>query len=169
MLLKELQKLWGLVLLKRSPADIQYSYLLLGLVLGLVVLAQWMAKLQSLPDASNALWLMFIPVLLLLRIAPFLFFKRSERIVQSLTALFGTDLLINLPLLLALHVLDATQQSLILVVLFYFAHTWRFVVSAYIYKLALDINWIKAFAVVFAIAVANIIVVVELSNLLSQN
>ncbi len=168
MILKELYKLWDLVLLKRSPADIQHSYLLLGLILALMITGQWLAKLQSMPESSNYLWIVMIAILLVLRIIPFLIFNRRERIVQSLTALFGSDLIITLPLLIALHVIDATQKSLVLVLLFYFAYTWRFVVSAFIYKMALGINWIHAFVVVLVIAILNIIAVTQVSKVLAQ-
>jgi hypothetical protein len=168
-ILKEVYKLWDLVLLKRSPADIQHSYLLLGLILALVIAGQWLAKEQSMPESSNYLWLAMVVILLILRTIPFLIFGRKERIVQSLTALFGSDLIITLPLLVALHVIDATQKSLILVLLFYFSYTWRFAVSIFVYKLALGINWIHAFVVVLVTAILNIIAVDQVSTILAHH
>jgi hypothetical protein len=167
-LINFLKTLWQLVLLKRSPADLIPSYALFALVMVLVFASQWLAKEQSLPNTSSPLWFYLIVILGLLRALPFVLFQKQERMLQSLTGLFGADFLINMPLLMALHLVDATQPSLILIVLFYFAHTWRFVVSTFIYKIALDIQWIAAFGVQLAISLVNIIAVMLVSRGLTQ-
>ena len=168
MLFSELKKLWQITCFQRSPECLQYSRVFLVLLLGLICLAQWVAKQQSMPEQQGFLWLYLVVILLLIRVLPFILFNKSERLVQGLTALFGTDLIISLPLLTALMVFDATEKNIILAVLFLLSSTWRLMANTFIYKFSLDIGWIKSAALVFILTVVNIIAVSSIANLLEN-
>ncbi len=167
--MNELKTLWSIVQLNRSPENLAYSRGMLVAVLGLVFIGQWLAKEQSIPEAPFVHWASLIFLLIFVRVLPFIIFQRTERLVQSLTALFGTDLLISLPLLIALMVVDATKESIFLHVLFLFVHTWRLVVGTFIYKLSLEFSWLQAVVTMLVLQVLNIAGVTALAHLLEMS
>ncbi len=167
-LLNEFRKIWWVVILRRSPEDLAYSRTMLVLCLVLVFIGQWIAKEQSIPDASMLQWSSLIVILVLVRLVPFILLNKTARAVQSLTALFGSDLIISFPLLLALVVMDASQQSMLLSGLFLLVQTWRFIVSVFIYKCSLDLDWIKAALLVLGLSILNILCVTLVAQALEK-
>ncbi len=101
-------------------------------------------------------------VSVLVRALPFIVLNKTDRLVQSLLAFLGTDLLITLPLLVALWLwADPSSQLIadesaqvpikesqlgaqILVILYFCSISWRMLVNAYIYIGALGVKWLTA-------------------------
>ncbi len=167
---------WGVSMFRQSPENTPYSPLLSGIValafLALIVL-QWMMTdvSQQLTFATALLiagslvlsYVVYTWVLLLL-------YRLKARFVQTLTCLLAGHTVVHLvafPLLLVMPVLLNAQTIPVLASLFgivYLVLTlvlaiWQFMVSAYIYKYALSVNWLSAVLAGFGLLACNILTV----------
>ncbi|MCE3046095.1 MULTISPECIES: hypothetical protein [Legionella] len=154
-----LQRYWKVTTLKESPAQTPYSlYLLviLTLLFFIVVSVQWSLvapKKQAfqVPFLAAAILLgtYFIYTLFLLYLA-----GKSERLVQTVSSLYVTYLIIHLlafPLIFFSQIMLGEQINnllMLLLLLIYlvaalFLTGWQFLVTANIYRHALDLSFVN--------------------------
>lgn len=167
---------WQLSLLKENPGNNPYSPFLMGLsaiLLGLVMMIQW-----SFSDFENSYDLLNTAMTSVTLISSYmaytyaLLFLRglSYRWVQTLNCLFCTHIIVHVlasPLImLAPYLAQANLKSPILLfigVLYLFLtlglSIWQFVITAHIYKSALNTTSIQSVLAAFGLIAVNILTV----------
>ncbi len=167
---------WQLTLLKETPDKSPYSTTFLGIsaiVLGLVMIAQW--SLSDFEQSYDFLNTTMTAISLVLSYMAYtyglLYFRKlSSRWVQTLTCIFCTHSIIHLiasPLIIiAPYLAHANLKSpvLLLVGVLYLFFTlglsiWQFVVTAHIYKYALNTTPTQSILAAFGLIAANILTV----------
>ena len=171
-----IKRYWRVSVFKETPANTPYSLLLLGLTalfFFLLIVLQWMIAdveqvftLATSLVASSALLASYALYTLALLLA----FRVSSRTVQTLTCLLAGHLIIHLfafPLLLVTPWLVDThiiQPWALLVGVFYLILTLiltilQFMLTVYIYKHALAIDYLPAILASFGLLACNILIV----------
>jgi len=170
---------WGICLLKESPENTPFSItrlFLSGILLALIMVVEWnYSYFTSTEDIGSAL---FIATCLVLSYVLYtyvvLFLKGvASRMVQTVTALFCTSIIIHIlvaPLLLIAPYLSQIHLKnpllLFLGVLYLFLSiglsVWQFVITAHIYKFALDTTAIQSVLAAFGLIAVNILTVSSL-------
>jgi hypothetical protein len=156
---------FGICLLKRTPQDDQFSYS--GLMLGMTLYVASDFLVAAASSGWKVGWGMTaIDVLILIALTFFLlkFTNKSERFLQTLTALAGTGGLLGLIVLPAVQSTafnTPTQQNSGMLVLFWLVMmVWSVVVRAHIYRHALSQNY----ATGAAVAIVQAMIVLRLVN-----
>lgn len=165
---------WPICLLKNSPENTPYSQFSLGLsavLLMLIMVLKWHyyglfdSGLVCLGAAFSVICSFALYTYLILRLK-----NVSNRFNKSLTTIFFTYFIIHfiaLPLMLLDLVMPFVQNhqgSYLLIALFYLLITlglsvWKLVVTAFIYKNALNASPIQAVLAAFGLVAANILTV----------
>lgn len=171
-----LKKYWQVSVFKETPANTPCSSLLLGLVAFLyflLIILQWfLAEVKQQFDlaiaifaASSLLATYFVYTYLLLKLN-----KKSNRILQTLTALLFSHMIIHviaLPLLVVAPALvnaNMDQALTLLMGVVYLILTlvltvWQFLITAYIYKHALEVDYLTSILTSFGLLACNILTV----------
>jgi hypothetical protein len=167
---------WRICLLKESPENTPYSLFLMGLsaiLLALILIVQWQFSDSVFANdfsttliAASSLILSYI-----LYTYALLFFRGvRSRLVQTLTCLFATRIIIHIlasPLLLLdpylSHVHLKNPIFLFIGVIYLFItlglSVWQFVITAHIYKYALNTSAIQSVLAAFGVLAVNILTV----------
>ncbi|WP_058534925.1 hypothetical protein [Legionella saoudiensis] len=174
-----LGRYWNICLLKESPENTPYSIIrvfLSAIILAVIMVIEWNYSYYN--SSGDLGWLLIIATCLLLSYAIYtyavLFLKGfTSRLVQTLTALFYTSIIIHIlvaplvffaPYLSHIHI--KTPILLFLGVLYLFMSiglsVWQFVITAHIYKYALSISPIQSVLTAFGLMAVNILTVSSL-------
>lgn len=160
-----LQAFWRILMLRESPQTMPYSHFLLGIVLGLHLLAGIGMGAIDLPideaiiSAAMATLLAVVATSLLLSL-----FRHGNRMVQTVTALAGCDLIISLVALPIYYWLahvdkaNADIPALLLLLLL----GWNVAVTAHIWRHALGVTKILG----FLFAIGYVIIAITLATLI---
>lgn len=174
-----LERYWGICLLKESPENTPYSItrlFLSGIFLALLMVTEWsFSHLTSSDDLGSNL---FVATSLIISYVIYtyvvLFLKGyASRLVQTVTALFYTSIIIHIlvaPLLFIAPYLSQIHLKnpvlLFLGVLYLFMSiglsVWQFVITAHIYKFALNTTAIQSVLTAFGLIAVNILTVSSL-------
>lgn len=167
---------WDICLLKESPENTPYSItriFLSGILLALIMVVEWnFSYFISTTDPGSTL---FIATGLIISYVLYtymvLFLKGfASRLVQTVTTLFCTSIIIHImvvPLLFISPYLSQIHAKnpvlLFLGVLYLFLSiglsVWQFVITAHIYKYALNTTAIQSVLVAFGLIAVNILTV----------
>lgn len=167
---------WQLSLLRESPENTPYSQLLMGvsaILLSLVMVIQW--SLSDFEQSYDLLNTLMTAISLILSYMAYtymilLFREFSSRWVQTVTCLFCTHIVVHVmasPLIiLAPYLAHANLKSPIILfigVVYLFLtlglSIWQFVITAHIYKYALNTTPIQSILAAFGLIAANILTV----------
>ncbi len=174
-----LERYWDICLLKESPENTPYSIIrvfLSGVFLALIMVIEWnFSYFTSTIDVGNNL---FVATCLILSYVLYtyiiLFLKGlASRLVQTVTALFYTSIIIHIlvaPLLFLAPYLSQIHLKnpvlLFLGVLYLFLSiglsVWQFVITAHVYKYALNTTPIQSVLAAFGLIAVNILTVSSL-------
>lgn len=171
-----LKRCWQVAIFKDSPANIPYSPLLLfifGLLFFTLIVCQWyIAGMAILHDIGIyiAAGLSLITAYCMYTFLLLTFNNKKNRFCQTLTALFSSHFIIHLcamPLLIVpsgLMSMKVNTNFSVLFGLIYLCLTliltfWQFVVTAYIYKLALELNNVISAITSIGLLVFNILII----------
>ncbi|AUH73531.1 hypothetical protein [Legionella sainthelensi] len=167
---------WDICLLKESPENTSYSIsrmVLSGFVLALLIMIEWdVTSFKSSDDmVSSGLISIFLILSDVIYTYLVLSFKGfAARLVQVVTSLFVINIIIHilvLPLLLIAPYLSQfhlrTPLFLFLGIIYLFLSlglsVWQFVITANIYKFALNVTMIQAVLTAFGLVAVNILTV----------
>ena len=167
---------WRICLLKESPENSPYSRIFLALsaiLLAFVLVIQW--QFSDVLFADDLLTTLMAALSLIVSYVIYnsiiLFFRGlSLRLVQTLTCLFSTRIIIHIlacPLLLVdpyLSHANLKNPHLLFVAVIYLFITlglsiWQFVITAHIYKYALSTSAIQSVLAAFGLLAVNILTV----------
>ncbi len=169
-------KYWQVSTFRETPANTPYSPLLLGLIAFLFlieVILQWLIAGAS----RQFSFMILIPAGLSLIASYFLFtwllvkyYGRTNRAVQTITALLASYFFIHLfafPLLgfaPFLADLKVNQVLAFLSTVFFFSATlglviWQFLIAAYIYRYALEVDYFTSLLMSFGLLAFNILTI----------
>lgn len=171
---------WQVTVFKQSPANTPYSPLLLifsALLYLMFTLFQWSVS----PGLQKHITFNFVIVLglgLLFVYYAYTAFllqvkQRTNRLVQTLTSLFASHFIIHVitfPLAMLapqLVGLDTEIGLNLLIVLVYIIITlgltiWQFLITAFIYRQALNIDFLASLLASFGLSVCNILIALAL-------
>ncbi len=171
-----LKRYWQVSLFRETPANTPYSPLLLvaiAVCFLVLITTQWIIA-----DVKNEVTLaraLFEGTALVLSYVIYTYlllsiFKKNNRLVQTLSCLFAGHAIVHLcasPLLFAMPILAAekTNPSLGLVfavvylILTLLLTVWQFMLTAYIYKHALEIEYLPAVFASLGLLAANILII----------
>jgi len=171
-----LKRYWNIVLFKETPENTPCSPLLLGLVLFLfyaLILIQWhisdldheLTWLSSFVIAGALIGSYVVYTVLLLKALHFF-----GRVIQTLTCILAGHAIIHLcafplllcmPWLLELHMIQplGVVIGVLYLILTLILSVWQFMVSAYIYKFALEIENFPAVLAALGLLSCNILMV----------
>lgn len=174
-----LGRYWQICLLKESPENTPYSIIrifLSGIALALIMVIEWNYTYYK--SSTDIGWLLVVSSCLLCSYVIYtyivLFLKGlTARLVQTLTALFYTSIIIHVlvapliffsPYLVQIHIKN--PLLLFLGVLYLFLSiglsVWQFVITAHIYKFALNITPIQSVLAAFGLIAVNVLTVSSL-------
>lgn len=170
------KRYWQIAMLKESPKNTPHSPLLLVIVFFLfflLIILQWYLadiKQKFNPVISTLagltlLFSYFSYTYLLLKI-----YRKANRTLQTLTALLISHMIIHFfafPLLIVTPMLisaDMSQAFVLFLSIMYLILTllltiWQFLVTTYIYKQALDVEYLSAVLASFGLLACNILTV----------
>ncbi|MDI9817662.1 MULTISPECIES: hypothetical protein [unclassified Legionella] len=170
------KRYWLVSTFKESPANTPYSLLLLATVAFLffiLIIWQWFMAdmkrqfdlLYSIAAAASLLAAYCLYTFLLLKLN-----KKKHRIVQTLTSLWASHFIIHLfalPLLLMAPILANANlgsglillAGIIYLILTLVLTVWQFLITAYIYRYALDVDYLTSILVSFGLLACNILTV----------
>lgn len=167
---------WRLSLLQESPDNTPYSYSLMvlsGVFFALIMIVQWSSS--DFGFSEDLLKTSFIASSLILSYIVYTYAvlwcrNLSPRFVQTITSLFFAHLVIHIfasPLILMAPYLEQANIKnplLLLISVLYLILTlalfvWQFVVTAHIYKFALNTTAIQSVLAAFGLIAANILTV----------
>ena len=170
---------WDICLLKESPENTPYSItrvFLSGIVLALIMVIEWdYSYFTSSADMGTNLFVATSLILSYVIYTYIVLFLRGHtpRLVQTVTTLYCTSIIIHImiaPLLLISPYLSQIHLKnpllLFLGVLYLFLSigisVWQFVITAHIYKHALNTTPIQSVLVAFGLIAVNILTVSSL-------
>ena len=175
MLLLIFDQYWDICLLKESPENTPYSIsrmILSGFLLVLLMMIEWSFTYSNSEDLVNNA---FTSICLVLSYVIYtylvLYFKGlTPRLVQTVTSLYFINIIIHVlvaPLLLLAPYLSLIHLRnplfLFLGIAYLFLSlglsVWQFVISAHIYKFALNITAIQSVLAAFGLIAANILTI----------
>jgi len=167
---------WQVCIFRRSPESTPYSSLLMilsALTFSILIMIQWalaavkpsITMSTSIIAAVSLVFSYVVYSYVLLKL-----YRFAARLVQTLTALWMTHLLIHLcaiPLLLFIPILSEANMKnpvvLFLAIMYLFAtiglSIWQFVVTAHIYKHALEVSTLQSFLASVGLLALNILTV----------
>lgn len=170
---------WNICLLKESPENTPYSIarlFLSGIILALLMAMEWnFSSLVSSTDigltllvATSLIFSYVIYTYIVLRLKGL-----ASRSVQTVTVLFSTSIIIHLlvvpllffaPYLAQIHLNNLLSLFLGIIYLFLSIafSVWQFVITAHIYKNALNITSMQSVLVAFGLIAVNILTVSSL-------
>ncbi len=167
---------WDICLLKESPENTPYSIIrtfLSGIILALIMVTEW--NFSSITASNDLGANLLIAVCLILSCVVYtyiiLFLKGFiSRLIQTVTALFYTNMIIHIlvaPLLLIAPYLSQSHLKnpflLLIGVIYLFLSiglsVWQFVITAHIYKYALSTTAIQSVLAAFGLIAVNILTV----------
>lgn len=171
-----IKRYWQVSIFRESPANSPYSPLLLfliALIYYLILIIQWKITDLSAQLPMFGVWLLALTVLgsyAVYTIGLLTLCKKGGRVVQTLSCLyaghgfihvFAFPLLIGAPLLKQADVVNTAGFLLgILYLIFTLILTvWQFMISAYLYKEALKIEYIPAVLASIGLMAMNILTV----------
>ena len=153
-----IQLFWQICLLQKAPQDIPYSrglfflLLLVGFLVNLLVNNLYLALSLPESDFGSVLLVVSIKTIFILGSVSVLMMLMgySVRIIQTLSALLGTDLIISLlalPILLAISYISQLEGYFGLILLFLII--WSLVIMVHILRHALSVGFLLAGLFVF--------------------
>ena len=160
-----LRAFWGICTLRVAPQDIPASTALLSVTsilnIAVSIVINQITLPASSPAAGSAVLAASIEFLMLCGLTSAVLYglDKTARIVQTLTALMGSGVIIGTGVLLALALLPQLPEFLRLTIFL-----WNLLVMAHILRHALNIH----FAIAFCVAVGYAIVLVELIMLVAR-
>lgn len=171
-----IRQYWQLIRFQRLPADTSYSPLLLTLVCFfyfILVVSQWLiSDIEQKLSFNNALLIasaLIISYLIYTYLVLF-GFRFKARFVQTVTCLLAGHAIIHVlafPLLLLTPLLIETNTvnllgpfvAIIYLILTLILTIWQFMVTVYIYKHALSVDYLPAILASLGLLACNILVV----------
>ena len=174
-----LDRYWDICLLKESPENTPYSIIrifLSGVLLALIMVIEWNFSYfnASLDIGANLLVAISLILSYVIYTYIILFLRGlTPRLVQTVTALFYSSVIIHIlvaPLLFLAPYLSQSHLKnpllLFLGVLYLFLSiglsVWQFVITAHIYKYALNTTPIQSVLAAFGLIAVNILTVSSL-------
>lgn len=171
-----IKQYWNVSLLRQSPADTPYSPMLATFVgviyLGLIIL-QWMLTdvsdqltvIAALAVAGSLMLSYLLYTWIILRL-----YNLQARLVQTIGCLWAGHAAIHLvafPLLLVMPLVLKEQTSpamtsmfgMIFLVFTLVLAIWQFMVSSWIYRLALNVNWFASTLAALGLLASNVLTV----------
>lgn len=171
-----IKRYWQVSLFKETPANTPCSPLLLGAIsfcFYLLIVLQWViadVEQQFSLTTSLIAGAALVASYGIYTFALMLAFRLSSRLIQTLTCLLASHIIVHLfafPLLLVTPWLTETnivEPLVLLVGVVYLILTliltvWQFMVTVHIYKYALAINYFAAVLASFGLLASNILIV----------
>lgn len=171
-----LNRYWDVCLLKESPENTPYSItriFLSGIILVLIMVIEWSySSFSSREDTGTNLLIATVLVISYLFYTYIILFLKGHtlRLVQTVTTLFYTSIIIHIfvaPLLFIapyLSQLPLKNPLLLFVAVIYLflsigLSVWQFVITAHIYKCALNIPAIQSVLAAFGLIAVNILTI----------
>ncbi|HHF0523756.1 TPA: hypothetical protein ACTUT5_001381 [Legionella anisa] len=167
---------WDICLLKESPENTPYSItrmVLSAVLLALLITTEW--EYTYFNSSEEMINNVFISVCLVISYVIYtylaLFFKGlTPRLVQTVTSLYCINIIIHIlviPLLIIapyISVVNLRNPLFLFMGIFYLflslgLSVWQFVITAHIYKLALNITAIQSVLAAFGLIAANILTI----------
>lgn len=151
---------YEMCLLRKNPQDLPHSVFLLQFLLLANFCINLVINLATMP-LSVAFMLALLAIMLVVSLTTLLLqnFKFSARLTQTLTAIFGTDLIIAVPaigLRYWLHWLEVEKQNADLaVILWMLVFLWNLLVTAHIIRHAIG----KSFGIGLIVSIIYSIVI----------
>ncbi|MFC3907887.1 hypothetical protein ACFORL_02170 [Legionella dresdenensis] len=171
-----LKRYWLVALFKESPANTPYSAFLLGLFLivyWLTLVFQWTYAPK--PIAAPLAMLFFAGLILLGSYGLYVWLvlrlhNKTSRFLQTFTTLIACSWIIHLlafPLMLTAPFLlksNLEQMVMLLLAILYLLVTmalsaWQFLATAYIFKAAIEIDWLTSILISFGLLAFNVLAV----------
>lgn len=161
--------LWQICLFNQGPQHLPYNpSLLLGFVIFNVLLGWYQFAQAFYIVQAFALSVIYVSVSALFAYVVLYLRKKIERFVQTLMALVGTTIILNLMLLIALQILiksgllNTLAQSRFILVLFGLyalaINVWTVGINGHIFKNALDLTLLQGILVGIALGAAYFLV-----------
>lgn len=167
---------WDICLLKESPENTPYSIsrmVLSGFFLVLLIMIEWnVTSLKSSNDMVNSVLISFFLIVsdVIYTYLVLSFKGLTARLVQVVTSLFFINIIIHIlvvPLLLIAPYLSQIHLrgplflflGIIYLLLSLGLSIWQFVITANIYKFALNVTMIQAVLTAFGLVAVNILTV----------
>ena len=171
-----IKQYWQVSLFKRPPEETPYAPLLLcvvGFLYLLLIIGQWIiSDIEQQVRFGTALLIAGALIIsyVLYTAALLTIFHVSNRLVQTLTSLFSAHAIVHLfvfPLLLLTPLLIETNTTPVLapfvgvlyLILTLFLTGWQLLISAYIYKHALSIDYFQSALASLGLLACNILCV----------
>lgn len=171
-----LKRYWRVSIFKDTPENTPYSAFLLVLaafVFFILILLQW--SIADIKQQFRFSTSVFAALSLVASYFAYSFllltcYNKASRMVQTLTSLLASHVLIHffaVPLLLITPLLMSTEPgqpgtlalSILYVILTLVLTAWQFLVTAHIYKSALDLEYFAAVLASFGLLACNILTV----------
>lgn len=167
---------WDICLLRESPENTPYSVarmILSGILLVLLIIIEWnFSYFNSSEDVVNNAYMSLCLVIsyVVYTYCVLYFNGLTSRLVQTVTSLYCVNIIIHIlvaPLLLLTPYLSLIHLTnplfLVLGILYLFLSlglsVWQFVITAHIYKFALNIAAIQSVLAAFGLIAVNILTV----------
>ncbi len=163
---------WQICTFKRSPADSPYGQLLLSwsaVLFWLLLLLQWKLVNRGASTAlDNQIYLLSSVILFAYALYSWLILtitRKRNRFVQTLTALFACHSLIHLlavPLLFLMPVVGTLGVyffNLLLLLVSMVLSIWQFMISAYIFRHALQIGGFASMIASLGLIAVNLLMI----------
>ncbi|HHF7345897.1 TPA: hypothetical protein ACPSKE_002235 [Legionella feeleii] len=169
------KRYWRVCIFKETPANTPYSHFLLGLVsflfLALIILQWYITDVQkefklitSIFAGLSLLCSYFIYTFVLLKV-----YRKTNRFAQTLTALLVSHLIVHIfamPLLLVAPIFNSTINptfvlffGILYLILTLVLTVWQFLITAHIYKHALEVDNLASILASVGLLACNILTV----------
>lgn len=153
---------FDLCLLRLAPQQLPTSRFLVVLLMLVSVLMELLVQYpQSSPQQSLMLGMVSVTSTLLIIWLLLMMLKYSDRVVQTLTAVFGSDIVISFlawPVMIAWVSEIESKTAGVGTVIIPFIMIWRIVVLAHIFRHALSVMMLTAVAVAIAYSILYIFI-----------
>lgn len=165
--------LWDICRLRKGPEDMPYSPMLLGWLVGISVLLGWY-QFSYRAEFAVALWHAILMLSASMMFTALILYVKGHlsRLVQTLTAIIGVNVLMNIivmPLVLLQPFLVVTEPVktfnftlfliLVVVMIQLFLNVWLIIITAHIFRRALDTNFATGALVAIAMLGLDIILI----------
>ncbi|KTC90079.1 hypothetical protein OQJ18_05635 [Fluoribacter dumoffii] len=167
---------WDICLLKESPENTPYSIsrmVLSGILLALLMTIEWdYSNLNSSEDLINNAYISICLMISYVIYTYFVLYFRgvTSRLVQTVTTLYFINIIIHIlvipllilaPYLSQIHLKNPLLMFIGIIYLFLSLGLtiWQFVITAHVYKYALDSTAIKSVFAAFGLIAVNVLTV----------
>ncbi len=150
---------WDIVLLRRGPRDLPAAWPLLAAA-AMASFAIEFGMIASRVGAGSALGRAALDLALTTAVFSTLLGLRGQghRLLQTLTALFGVDALLSLPLAVLALYSSGDAQQLLPALLFLAVLAWNLLVIGHIVRVALEVPLLNGVAVAISFTILSLLI-----------